>query len=76
MPVSFGPDRYSTTNALPPTFAAGPSTRYNEDHEYERNIQEAMRRSQEEENARTQIEQLYLEQLYFDQQWDSVDGTL
>lgn len=69
-PVSFGRDRCSAANVPPPTFAAGPSTRYNEDDEYERNIQEAMRRSQEEENARMQIEQRF-----FDQQWDSVHGT-
>ena len=70
VPVSFGSHRYSATNVPPPTFAAGPSTGYNEDDEYERNIQEAMRRSEEEENARRQIEQRY-----FDQQWDSVHST-
>ena len=70
VPLSFGPNSYSGTNVPPSTFAAGPSTRYNEDDEYERNIQEAMRRSQEEENARRQIEQPY-----FDQHWDSVHGT-
>ena len=70
VPVSFGPNSYSATNVPPPTFAVGPSTRYNGDDEYERNIQEALRRSQEEENARMQIEQRY-----FDQQWDLVHNT-
>ena len=70
VPVSFGVDRYSTANVPPPTFAVGPLKRYNKDDEYERNIQEAMRPSQAEENARRQKEQRY-----FDQHWDSVHGT-
>lgn len=42
---------YSTANVTRVIFSAGPSTNYNEDDEYERNIQEAIRQSQE-ENAR------------------------
>jgi hypothetical protein len=69
-PVSFGRDMYSAADGPPVTFSAGPSSHNNEDNEYERDLQEAIRRSQEEDNERRQIEQRF-----FDQQWDSERGT-
>ena len=70
MPVSFGRDIYSAAHGPPVTFVARPSSHYNQSNEYDRDLQEAIRQSEEEENERRQVEQRF-----FDQQWDSERGT-
>jgi hypothetical protein len=69
-PVTFGRDMYSAADGPPDGYAAGPSSQYHGDDEYERDLQEAIRRSEEEENERRMIEQRF-----FEQQWDAERGT-
>jgi hypothetical protein len=64
--VSFGRNMYSAADGPPLRYAAWPSSQYDRDDENKRDLQEAIRRSKEEENERWLIDQQF-----FEQQWDA-----